>query len=305
MTGQELRQKFMRQFVGMKKYSQKQAWFIVGLYLTQIGASVVAGNYLLTSPQSWATVLLMIALAVFVGTRLRGLNNIVHECSHSTFCEERDDNVNLGRLCASLLLGCFKEYKHDHLSHHAHLGDYGQDREMGPIELFGLHDEVSAKTIFRYISIPLMGRHLKVYSGINLSGSDGAPYLGLKAAILIAMAGLIIIQTYTAIFFVLVPMFYILPTINFWTDCLDHAGIVAEDDELKATRNVLAPTPVKLLFFPRNDCYHLVHHLFPQVPARHLGAAHKELSKEVAYKEREEATKPTHQSITRFAARTS
>ena len=305
MTGQELRQKFMRQFVGMKKYSQKQAWLIVSFYLVQIGASVVAGGYLLSLTLSWLTISMMIILSIFIGTRLRGLNNIVHECSHSTFCEEREDNVTLGRLCASLLLGCFKEYKHDHLSHHAHLGDYGQDREMGPIELFGLHDEVSAKTIFRYISIPLTGRHLKVYSGINLSGSDGALYLGLKAAILIAMAGLTIAQPYAAILFVLVPMFYILPTINFWTDCLDHAGIVAEDDELKATRNVLAPTPVKLLFFPRNDCYHLVHHLFPQVPARHLETAHKELSKEVAYKERAEATKPTHQSITQFAVRAS
>lgn len=303
MTGQELRKKFMRQFVGMTKYSKREAWLIVGLYLSQIGASVLAGHYLLNLPLSWATGFLMLLTAVFIGTRLRGLNNIVHECTHSSFCEDREDNVTIGRLCASLLIGCFKEYKDDHLSHHAHLGDYDQDREMGPIEKFALHEPISSRTILRHILTPLMGRHLKMYSGINLAGSDGPLYLAFKLVLLVGMAVFTLIQPVTSLLFVLLPLFYIFPTLNFWTDCLDHAGIVGEDDELEATRNVLAPLPLRLLFFPRNDCFHLVHHLFPQVPARHLEVAHDRLSEDASYKKKEAAMRPTHKAIIKMPAK--
>ena len=305
MAGQELRQKFMRRFVGMQKYTKVEAWGLFTAYIASIVASIFAGHYLLTLPVSWVTVLLISLIAIFIGTRLRGLNNIVHECTHSTFCEDREDNVTMGRVCCALLIGCFKEYKHDHLSHHAHLGDYDQDREMGPIEKFGLHEPISTRTILRHLVTPLLGRHLKMYSGINLSGSDGTFYLGFKVALLVAMAVFTIISPITSVLFVLLPLFYIFPTINFWTDCLDHAGIVAEDDEVEATRNILAPLPVKLLFFPRNDCFHLVHHLFPQVPARHLETAHEALSQDGEYQGQDAAVTPTHRSVTRLVAKVS
>lgn len=303
MAGQDLRKRFMRRFVGMEKYSRSEAVGIVAVYVATIAVSVFAGHYLLSLPLTWITATLMFSVAVFIGTRLRGLNNIVHECTHSTFCEDRGDNVTLGRFCSSLLIGCFKEYKHDHLSHHAHLGDYHQDREMGPIEKFALHEPISARTILRHFITPLMGRHLKMYSGINLSGSDGAPYLALKIVLLVAICAFTLVHPLTSLVFILLPLFYIFPTINFWTDCLDHAGIVGEDDELEATRNVLASTPVKLLFFPRNDCFHLVHHLFPQVPARHLETAHHELLKDSTYQNSGAAMKPIYRSLTQPIAK--
>ena len=87
-----------------------------------------------------------------------------------------------------------------------------------------------------------------------------------------------------ALAFVILPLFYIYPTFNFWTDCLDHAGLVGAKDEMEASRNVLAPALVRLIFFPRNDSYHLVHHLFPQIPARHLHLAHEQLSQDPSYR---------------------
>ncbi len=302
MAGQELRQNFMRQFVGMTKYTRQFAWLIVASYLIQIVAAVLVGHHFLSLSLSWMTIAGMALTSIFIGTRLRGVNNIVHECTHSTFSEHREDNVTLGRFCASLLIGCFKEYKDDHLSHHAHLGDYEHDREMGPIEDLGLHEPLTPRTILRHIITPILGRHLKTYSGINLSGDDGRFYLGLKVVLLASIALFSFAFPYTSFLFVLLPLFYIFPTFNFWTDCLDHAGIVGSDDALKATRNVLAPLPLRLLFFPRNDCFHLVHHLFPQVPARHLEVAHMALSKDAAYQSQQTAVRPTHRAITGMAA---
>lgn len=298
MSGQQLRHQFSRQFFGMSKYSRINAWLIVGLYVTQVLAGIIVGHYLLSLPLSILTVLLMVLTSLFIGTRLRGLNNIVHECTHSSFSEHREDNVFLGRLCSSLLTGCFRQYKDDHLSHHAHLGDYANDREMGPIEKFGLHNPLTGKTIVQHIITPLLGRHLKMYSGVNLSGGDGRFFFWVKMALLMTITVFSIFSPYTSAFFVLLPLFYIFPTFNFWTDCLDHAGIVGAEDELEASRNVLAPLPLRLLFFPRNDCFHLVHHLFPNVPARHLETAHEALSTDAAYRGQQAAVRPTQRTTT-------
>lgn len=288
----------MVRFVGMSRYSRWTAWLVVGSYVAQVLAGIVLGHHLLSLELTWMTVSLMVLTAFFIGTRLRGLNNIVHECCHSSFSENREDNVVLGRLCSALLTGSFRRYKDDHLSHHAHLGDYEHDNELGAIERFGLHDPLTPATILRHTVTPLLGLHLKAYSRVNLSGEDGWLFLGLKIALLAAITVFAILEPLTAVFFLIIPLFYIFPTLNFWTDCLDHAGLVGADDELAASRNVLAPAPVRLLLFPRNDCYHLVHHLFPQVPARHLKVAHEQLCEDPDYSAQPLAAYPTHRGLT-------
>lgn len=284
MSGRVLRRTYVRRFIGLERYRRMDAWLIVAAYIGLILAAVALGTYLLTLPLSVWTVVAMVATAAFVGTRLRGINNIVHECSHATFAEERSDNVVIGRFCAAILMKSFRKYRDDHLSHHAHNGDYEHDAEFGLIEKFGLHDPITPRTVLRHAFVPLTGRHLPLYTGINLSAEDGRVFLGLKLALLAAMAVFLFLDPVAALAFVILPLFYIYPTFNFWTDCLDHAGLVGAQDEIEASRNVLAPKLVRLLFFPRNDSYHLVHHLFPQIPARHLHLAHEELSRDLSYR---------------------
>jgi fatty acid desaturase len=284
MSGRVLRRAYVRQFLGLERYRRAEAWVIVGAYFGLILAAILLGRHLLTLPLSVWTGAAMVATAVFIGTRLRGINNIIHECSHATFADTRSDNVAIGRVCASVLLKCFRKYRDDHLSHHAHNGDYEHDAEFGLIEKFGLHEPITPRTILRHVVVPLTGRHLPLYTGINLSAEDGRRFLALKLGLLAAMAIFLVVEPVAALAFVLLPLFYIYPTLNFWTDCLDHAGLVGAKDEIEASRNVLAPTPVRLLFFPRNDSYHLVHHLFPQIPARHLHLAHETLSRDPSYR---------------------
>ncbi len=304
MSGQQVRKRYMRHFARMTRHTRLKAWAIVLAFVMQALAGVLLGHYLLSLELSVATVAMMVLTAIFIGTRLRGLNNIVHECSHSTFAENREDNVVLGKVCSSLLTGCFRRYKDDHLSHHAHLGDYANDREMAAIEKLRLHDPLCAKTVLRHIVTPLTGRHLRMYSGVNLSRADGLLFYILKIAVLVAIVAFSVMEPLTSVFFVVLPLFYIFPTINFWTDCLDHAGLVGEEDELAASRNVLAPAPIRFLFFPRHDCYHLVHHLFPQVPAQHLKEAHERLCEDPEYRSQPLAVRPTHLGLTSLKPRT-
>ena len=292
----------MVRFTGMSRYSRWFAWAIVGLYISQIVAGVLLGNYLLSIPLSWWAAFGIALIAVFIGTRFRGLNNIVHECSHSSFSSNREDNVRIGKLCSAIRAGCFRQYKDDHLSHHAHLGDYEHDNEFRPIENLRLHDPLSISTILRHATAPLLGSHLKAYSGIDLSRDDGPFFFLLKIFLLVSIAALLVMKPAMTLFFVVIPLFFIFPTLNFWTDCLHHAGLVGAKDELEASRNVLATAPVRLLFFPRNDCYHLVHHLFPHVPARHLHTAHDELCSDPEYLSQPLATRPTRLELADIVA---
>jgi fatty acid desaturase len=292
MSGQTLRKAYMRRFSGMARYSRAVSWMIVAAYLGAIFASIALGSYLLSLPVTIWTMVLMVMISIFIGTRLRGINNIVHECCHSTFSQHRQDNVLIGRVCASILMKTFRKYRDDHLSHHANNGDYENDAEFKVIEKFGLHDPLTVPTVLRHFVTPLLGRHLPYYTGINLAGDDGRFFLGLKLALLTLIAVLLVVSPFLAIAFVILPLFYIYPTLNFWTDCLDHAGLVGAEDELMASRNVLAPSVVRWLFFPRNDSYHLVHHLFPQVPAQHLHRAHAELCKDPTYQSVPSAIRP-------------
>ena len=64
------------------------------------------------------------------------------------------------------------------------------------------------------------------------------------------------------------------------------AGLIGAADELDSSRNMPVPKAIGMLFFPRNDCFHLVHHLFPQVPTRHLRDCHGRLLSHPEYRAR-------------------
>jgi hypothetical protein len=107
----------MPHFTGMKRYSRLTAWLVVGAYLGAIVASIWYGIYLLALPVSASSGVLMMMISIFIATRLRGIQNIIHECCHSTFSEHWKDNGRIGRLCASLLMKSFRKYRDDHMSH--------------------------------------------------------------------------------------------------------------------------------------------------------------------------------------------
>lgn len=283
MSGLELRSKFMRRFTGLDRYSATIARAIVAGYLLQIVGAMVAGHFLLTNLATPLGYALVAALSIFIATRMRGLNNIVHECSHASFATDRQENVRLGSICASVVLSCYKDYRDEHLTHHRYLGDYDQDLDLQGIEDLKLHDPLTMRTVLRHIFTPLVGRHLPYYLGANMSARDGWPYQVLKISLIVGTLFVAVMAPVTAIAMIIIPFVFIYSAMNYWTDCLDHAGLVSSEDDIDSSRNILAPTPLKLLLFPRNDCFHLVHHLFPQIPAKHLPACHEVLETDTTY----------------------
>lgn len=289
MSAQELRRKYNPQLTRLSKLPNLGGWLLVGFFVGQIILAAILGHVLIAPPTSAWSMLLVLFLILFIGTRLRALNNIVHETSHASFVEDRPQNVLIGKLCSALTLGCFLDYRDEHLSHHAYVGDYDKDLDFQGIQKLALHEPLTRQTLLRHIVTPLIGRHLPYYLHLNRSTRDGQFFVWLKAALLLSVLVVAILAPLTALLFMVVPFVLVYSALNYWADCMDHAGLVGGEDELDKSRNILAPRVIGWLFFPRHDCFHLVHHLFPQVPARHLAGTHKLLAKDEIYKSKQNA----------------
>lgn len=285
MSGHTVRKEFLQEFKGLRAYSRWLAIAIVVSYFLQLVVAIGLGYWILQSPLTLPTGIALVMLIFFIGTRLRGFNNIVHECTHYAFSAHRGDNVVIGSFCSSMIFGCFVNYRDDHMTHHAHVGDYEQDKDLQTIQDFRFEDPLTTRRILKYLITPLLGLHLPYYLKFDMSGSDGVLYRAMKFGLIALGIVLLVIDPVPALLLVWLPYLWVFPTLNFWTDCIDHAGLVGKTDELEASRNFILPLQLRMILFPRNDCYHLVHHLFPQVPTRHFADCHKRLMKNPEYRE--------------------
>ena len=284
MSGQAVRQRFVKKFRALSVNSRRVSLFIVASYVIQVVAAIAIGYAELQQPLTPASGLLVALLALFIATRLRGFNNIVHECSHFAFTRRREDNARFGSFCASMVLGSFSDYRDEHITHHAHLGDYDKDMDLHGIRDLRLEEPLTPRTILRHVVRPLLGLHLPYYLRANLSGRDGAGFRAMKIGLIAAAVAFLFVDPLAALLLVWLPFVWIYPSINYWTDCIDHAGIVHSGEELEASRNFRTPRLLRALAFPRNDCFHLVHHLFPQVPSQHLEACHEAMLADPDYR---------------------
>jgi len=284
MSGANIRRRYVREFKGLSRNSRLAAGVVLASYLLQIVvAGVVAAVLLNQFNGVYSAIGLGLALT-FIATRYRGLNNIVHECSHYSFTEDRNDNILFGSIAASVLLTSFSSYRAEHMTHHAHLGDYEKDMDVRSLKQFRLEDALTWKTVMRHLLTPLLARHLPTYIGIDLSKRDGLFFLLLKFSLILGTAGALVIDPATALMVLVVPFLWIYTGLNYWADCIDHAGILAKEDALESSRNVIVPRFLRWLLFPRNDCFHLIHHLFPNIPAQHFEECHEMLLQDPDYR---------------------
>ena len=286
MSGLAVRRAFVKNFGKLERNSRRQATLIVANYAAQIVVLIGLGYWLLQSG-SGGWMIAGLALTMFLtATRLRGLNNIIHECSHATFTEKREDNVYLGSICAAIVMSSYHDYRDEHMTHHMHLGDYEKDMDLQGIRDLRIEDPLTPRTILRHLFTPLLGLHLPYYLGANLSDRDGRGFQVLKYALIAAATLFLILDPVAALVLVWVPFVWMYSAINYWTDCADHGGLLEHGDELDASRNIPLPAFLRVIIFPRNDCYHLIHHLFPQVPVQHFHDCHEDLMAHPAYKSR-------------------
>jgi fatty acid desaturase len=283
--GMQIRKNFRSE--AMKRHQKATLLGASLIIATQIAgaALAVAASVAAFQATAWLSVPAYILAAFFIGTRFRALSNLMHECSHYALTTDRAWNNTLGRLLSIPLLTSFDRFRHTHFSHHQHTGDSALDLDFLGYEGFRFDEPLTRSAIMRHLRVTLTLRHVPSFVGKTLFvRSDPHIYNALRLAYAAAiLAPLIVhgplsIEGLIVIGYLIVPYAVTFQIINYWTDVVDHAGLFDNVDELHQTRNAVIRNPVlRAILFPRQDCFHLVHHLFPQVPVAHLPTFHEKL----------------------------
>ncbi|NOJ77757.1 fatty acid desaturase [Myxococcus xanthus] len=231
-------------------------------------------------------------LAFLIATRFRAVGNMLHEACHGMLVRGKRHNRNLGHLLAVLDLTALDPYRRDHFSHHLHLGDAEKDLDFQPRRRFGFADP-DRPFVKSHLLRPLLLIHLPAFIRPVLFHREDPVWVtllrwsfigGLLAVAHFVVGWDVFLRAYV------IPYFVAYQVIRYWSDAVDHAGIISSADEFHRSRNhVFAWGWLNRLVFPRNDEYHLTHHLFPAVPTPFQGRVHQLLLRDADYAAREHA----------------
>ncbi len=92
MGSKEIRAKYGRLYNCLGKPRDLVAILVLASYVAQIQCSILVGCLLLETDSSYSNILIPLVV-IFIGTRFRGLNNIVHECSHFSFAKKKQQLI--------------------------------------------------------------------------------------------------------------------------------------------------------------------------------------------------------------------
>ncbi len=261
----------------LKLQGWRPAWDVT-VDLTAIVAAV-----LLALQAPWASPIALLVL----GNRQRALGNILHDAAHRNLTRNRLLNDLVTRaLIAPLLFVSLSHYRELHFRHHLDLGGQGADPDLIPIPAQKARSWVAALaantlslrailgSTFGHLldpGAPAAGRlYILAWWAALLGGLSLAAGFGPAAAMLAMWLG----ARATA--------FHVITTFR---EMCDHHGL-SPGGVFSFTRDIKAAGLWSVLFHPRNNAYHLTHHLLPAIPYYRLPEAQRVFSTLPEYRER-------------------
>jgi fatty acid desaturase len=249
-----------------------------GIAIMHISAGIVAAalSYFVFTYSLMLGMVLYFPLIFFIGTRWRAINNMSHECFHLYFTRERKWNERIGVILGIIEFGSYYDFREEHASHHRYLGDYQADGDFRGFEKFGFSQAVTPVAVWKQLLFAMSLRHLREYIFVKIYVKRDPLWAKIVRGSYIVL--LIIFATFSPLVFFayfLVPFATAYQVIKYLTDYLDHGGLLDNVDALYKSRNCYIKNPVmRSIAFPRHDCFHLVHHLFPAIPNKRMQEAH-------------------------------
>ncbi len=216
---------------------------------------------------------------VAIGNRQRALGNILHDAGHGNLHRSRRVNDAIARLLlAPLIFASLSHYRTTHFRHHLYLGDPLRDPDyLHPLEsrVAGWRENYLrrvfvARNWWGSVAGHLGMGKLPIRSRIAIA----AWWLGCMSLIT-SVAGTGFVGCFLILWLVArATIFHLILTFR---EMCDHFGPVP------FTRDILRRGLWTELIHPRNNGYHLTHHLLPAVPYYHLPAAQRLFSTLPAY----------------------
>jgi len=259
----------LEQGIGQFKGGKISRFKACGIAIMHISAGIVAAtlSYFSFTYNLVLGVILYFPVIFFIGTRWRAVNNMSHECFHLYFTRERKWNERFG-----IVLGVREE----HASHHRYLGDFDADGDFRGFEKFGFSQPVTSGTVWKHLWFAISLRHLRDYIFVKVYVRRDPLWAKiLRTAYFLFLVVFAIFYPLVFLAYFLVPFASAYQVIKYLTDYLDHGGLLDNADSLHKSRNCYINNSIlRSIAFPRHDCYHLVHHLFPAIPNKRMHEAH-------------------------------
>lgn len=238
-----------------------------------------------TISNSWHTprflsMAVYLASIIIISSRMRALENLVHEASHNNLFDSPYRHEQLQFLYAFPVFRLLQDYRRSHLIHHRFLGDSKRDPDVLRLHDLGL-DGLPERPVWFLIGLPLTGFLTYEYLTTTFyefwtSSSSVLPKTAFWAAIILAL-----LYTHTVPQFLryyLVPFLFILPVTRYWAEASEHLGLDLTASFGNSRTNI--GFLHKWYMHPHNDGYHAVHHLHSRIPFHLLPRAHDHLMQE-------------------------
>jgi fatty acid desaturase len=222
-----------------------------------------------------------------IANRQRALGNILHDAGHRNLWRDwRRNDLTARILVAPLLFASLSCYRTTHFKHHLALGDSGVDPDFLPFA-----DRIPTHWISSYARIACSWpAWLGSFAG-HLASPNVRPasklfivgwWVGAIAA-LVASTG----TEFTTAFVLLwllarATVFHLITTLR---EMCDHFGL-RPGGVFSFTRDMACHGFWRWFIHPRNNGYHLTHHLLPAVPYYRLPHAHRLFRQMPAYQAR-------------------
>jgi fatty acid desaturase len=216
---------------------------------------------------------------LIISSRLRGLENLVHEASHNNLFSNPKFHSTFEFLYAFPVFRLLDDYRHSHMIHHKHLGDPNKDPDVIRLYELGLY-RIRDKPIWYLFGVPLTG--FLTYDSLNSLCLEFWKSPTSRRTKSVYWLTILVTLTYTRTlhlfaYYYLVSFLLILPITRYWAEASEHVGL-----DLRGTfgssRNNLGWMH-RWYMHPHSDGYHAVHHLHSKVPFHKLPVAHEALMK--------------------------
>lgn len=234
------------------------------------------------------TLTLYAVACLWIASRQRALECLIHEASHVNLCRNIKGNDALAWVLAALPLGhnLVTERRSHLIGHHKNFWDIEQDPDFRRYRQIGI-DQLPAGSVKELLRILLRGYLPYVQSTIPAfflpAGEKRVHRVGrlfFWMAVLIlctSIGGLLPLALYWFL-----PFLTILTCIRYIGEASEHAALGCTN-EFGTTRNNLGWLN-EYFIHPHGDAYHLIHHLYPKMPFYQMAHAHRLLLTDPTYR---------------------
>jgi fatty acid desaturase len=234
--------------------------------------AVIAAALILALEVPWAAPIALLVL----GNRQRALGNILHDAAHRNLTRNRVLNDLVTRvLIAPLLFLSLSHYRELHFRHHLDLGAKDADPDLIPIPAEKARRWPAAVAANALSPRAVLGSTFGHLVDHNVTPGGRLYILAwwtLLVAALVSAAGVGPAAATLALW--LGARATVFHAITTFREMCDHHGLVP-GGVFSFTRDITATGPLSMLFHPRNNAYHLTHHLLPAIPYYRLPEAQR------------------------------